>query len=165
MHSPLNFNNMCIIIDCLISPLLHTQNENKRCHAGINELWRKENNENFFWNPSRKVVTWKHSTRSPTLTFSHSKCSRGRERTRTDFLIFIHSSSSAPNPTNLTRTSCVLPCSTDFYHLLSSKYRWMWIIIKAFLPTNWGQLYESYLSIPCNLSQSSMLDYISLSHS
>lgn len=116
----------------------------------------------FLSEPFKKVVTWKHSTRSPTLTFSHSKCSRARERTRTDFLIFTHSSSSAPNPTNLTRTSCVLPCSTDFYHLLSSKYRWMWIIIKAFLPTIWS---TSYLSIPCNLSQSSMLDYISLSHS
>lgn len=50
--------------------------------------------------------TWKHKTGSPTRTLLHSEFSRLTDRSRTDFLTFIHSSSSDPNPTYLRRTSC-----------------------------------------------------------
>lgn len=100
MEPPLDFWNTSIIVDCLISSLLKDQT---RCQIkwdnknGVHFWERKINNA--FW------ITWKHRTTSPTFTVWHSECSRGTDRCRTAFFTLSHSSSSAPNPTNLTRTS------------------------------------------------------------
>jgi hypothetical protein len=50
-------------------------------------------------------LTLKHRTRSPLTMVRHSEDSSGMDCWRIAFLTFIHSSSSAPNPLNLTRTS------------------------------------------------------------
>lgn len=50
-------------------------------------------------------ITWKQSTWPPTFNLWQSECSKGTERSRTACFTLTHSSSSDPNPTNLTRTS------------------------------------------------------------
>lgn len=51
------------------------------------------------------LLSLKHRTRSPLTMLRHSEDSNGMDCWRTAFLTFTHSSSSAPYPTNLTRTS------------------------------------------------------------
>jgi hypothetical protein len=54
---------------------------------------------------SNKPLTLKQRTRSPSTMDLHCEDSKGMERWRIHFSTFTHSSSSAPKPSNLTRTS------------------------------------------------------------
>lgn len=86
-------NNFMTIILQLLEMFTMSQNAQMKCES-TNEL-----------HIYASIITWKQSMRSPGKTAMHSEISHGRERRRTDFLTLTHSSSSAPNPANLTWTS------------------------------------------------------------
>ena len=98
MRFPFNLYDVSIIVDWLVSSLLKSSQKGKLSNKELEDYWR-----NF--RTSASIVTCKHNTRSPTITLWHSECSNGMDRSRTAFFTLTHSSSSAPNPINLTRTS------------------------------------------------------------
>lgn len=99
MYSPLDLYDMGIMINCLISPLLESE-----WFCQVKAKYAKKA-ENYVIRALMSWVTWKHKTLSPTFMLAHSVLSKGTERSLTERFISTHSSSSGPNPTNLTRTS------------------------------------------------------------
>lgn len=74
--------------------------------CAVQGFFTRLNNKRFlrFWDRSFRQ-TWKQRIKSPGITATHSVVSHGSDRWRTAVAMSTHSSSSDPNPANLTRTS------------------------------------------------------------
>jgi hypothetical protein len=116
MLLPLDIHNMCIKMQCIIIALLTYRLQQEISWEGrvclISKKLQQDRTKPYGIVSCEKLLkvnhyplTLKQRTRSPLTMVRHSEDSSGIDCWRIAFLTFIHSSSSAPNPLNLTRTS------------------------------------------------------------